>query len=66
MDFSIGEEFRAHVVEVVAFLEMTIVSPERRLIGQRHFLVKSIDLVVGVLLELVSEPCGDIPLLISP
>ena len=39
---------------------------ECRVIDKSEFLILGVKLVVGLLLELVSEPCRNVALLVSP
>ena len=45
---------------------MPVILPEDRIIQQRQFLGLTVQLVVGILLQLVAEPCRHVPLLVSP
>ena len=51
---------------MVALLQVAIVIPEGLVVENREFLILCVELVVGVLLEFVSEPCGEVPLLVRP
>ena len=66
MNLAVGEELRAHIIEVVALLEMSEVIEKGRIIDEGHLLIQAVELVEGLLLELVAEPCGDVALLVGP
>ena len=66
MHIAVGEELGAHIVQVVALLEMAIVCPQYRVVEQAEFLLQAVELVESLALELVSEPGGKVPLLVSP
>ena len=53
---SVREEFRAHIIEMVTFLQMSVIGPEGGVIQYGKFLFKSIELAEGLSLQLVSEP----------
>ena len=63
---SVGEEFGAHVVQVVTLLEMSVVCPKDRIVEQAELLLQAVKLVEGLALELVSKPGGEVSLLVSP
>ena len=66
MDLTVGEELRAHIIEVVALLKMSEFIEQGRIIDEGELLVEAVQFVEGFLLEFVSEPCGNVALLVSP
>ena len=66
MNLTVREELGAHIIKVITLLKVPEILPENRVIQNGQFLGLSIKLVVSILLELVSKPCGHIPLLIGP
>ena len=66
VDFTVGEELRAHIIEVVALLKMSEFIEQGRIIDEGELLVEAVQFVEGFLLEFVSEPCGNVALLVSP
>ena len=66
MYFTVGEELRAHIIEVVALLKMSEFIEQGRIIDEGELLVEAVQFVERFLLELVSEPCGNVALLVSP
>ena len=66
MNLPVGEELGAHIVQVVALLKVSVVGPEGCIVGKGELLFQGVELIVGILLELVSEPGGQIPLLVGP
>ena len=45
---------------------MSEVIEKGRIIDEGHLLIQAVELVEGLLLELVAEPCGDVALLVGP
>ena len=66
MDFTIGEELRAHIIEVVTLLKMSEFIEQGRIIDEGELLVEAVQFVESLLLEFVSEPRGNVALLVSP
>ena len=66
MNLPVGEELGTHIVEMVTLLQMTEILPKDRIIQDGQLLSLLVELVVSVLLKLVAQPSGHIPLLVSP
>ena len=66
MYFTIREELRAHVVEMIALLEVAIIIENSRIINESNLLVEAVQFIEGLLLEFISEPCRNVALLVCP
>ena len=51
---------------MVALLEMPVVRPQILVVEQGELFLLAVQLLEGIVLEFVAEPCRDIPLLICP
>ena len=46
MNLSVGEEFGAHVIQVVAFLKMPVIIPQRLVVEDGELLLQTVQLIV--------------------
>ena len=66
MDLAVGEELCAHIIQVVALLQVAEIGPELGIADEGQLLGLAIQLVEGILLQFVAEPRAEVPLFVGP
>ena len=66
MNSSVREELRAHIIEVVAFLEVTEIGPKSLIVEDGELLGLVIQFLESIILELVAKPGGEVSFLVCP